>query len=124
MKDDIGSGNNNNTSGVINYQNIENHLMNFHHDSHHQHQHHHQRHHQKFDLSNKHISSNSNEKAISYNQQASRNISDTSLSLPLDLCQVNSYHTFTFVFSSYSLYTSIYFALVTIISIMIEKALI
>lgn len=66
----------------VNYQNIENHLMSFHH-----HQHHDS--HQKFDLSNEHISSNSNEKAISYNQQATRNNISSDTSLPLDLCQVN-----------------------------------
>ncbi|XP_070491104.1 calmodulin-binding transcription activator 2-like isoform X4 [Chironomus tepperi] len=66
----------------VNYQNIENHLMNFHH--------HHQHHdsHQKFDMSNEHISSNSNEKAISYNQQATRNNISSDTSLPLDLCQI------------------------------------
>lgn len=91
MKDDTG----------VNYQHIENQLMGFHHQHqqqqqlhlHHSHQHHNNHHHhQKFDLSNKHISANnnsSNEKAISYNQQATRsNLSDSSL--PLDLCQVNT----------------------------------
>jgi hypothetical protein len=89
------SGGNNNNNAGIDYQNIENHLMSFHHDNNTQHQHHHHQHHhhhlQKFDLSNKHISTattTSNEKAIAYNQQASRNISEASL--PLDLCQVNT----------------------------------
>ncbi|KAG5676941.1 hypothetical protein PVAND_006736 [Polypedilum vanderplanki] len=90
-----GGGSSNNNSEIINehtkdnpgvnFSNIENHLIGYQQVSMHRH---HLENHQKFDLSNKHISSNSNnEKAISYNQQATRNnLSDTSL--PLDLCQI------------------------------------
>jgi hypothetical protein len=95
-----GGGSNNNSEIIdvhsgdnpgVNYRNIDARFAGYHHHQQQQQQphHHHLENHQKFDLSNKHISSNaSNEKAISYNQQATRsNLSDSSL--PLDLCQVN-----------------------------------